>query len=73
MPSISEIAFNQRTPITLEELRQGIAAIVSLAGCDNCGLGGVDILLRPKEIVNPEAAAGPQPVPWVATFRNQIR
>lgn len=47
------ISFDQKRQPELPEIFKAIERIVGRTGCENCGLGGIDILLRLDELINP--------------------
>ncbi len=48
-----KISFDQRQLPKLSELTRTLEEILGRTGCPNCGLGGIDIILRLDEIINP--------------------
>jgi hypothetical protein len=59
--AIVRIAFNNRRPPTLDEVREAIEKTLGPSRCAFCGFDGIDVLLQLEEIVNPAAQ------PWVST------
>jgi hypothetical protein len=50
-----KISFDQKRQPELADIFKVIESIVGRTGCENCGLGGIDILLRLDELINPAA------------------
>lgn len=48
-----KITFDQRRPPKLYEVQKSIEDLARRLGCDNCGLGGIDVLIRLDELINP--------------------
>lgn len=48
-----KISFDQRHLPKLSEVQRTLEEILSRTGCPNCGLGGIDVILRLDEIINP--------------------
>lgn len=47
------ISFDQRKLPKLYDLQKALEEILRPSGCPNCGLGGIDILLRLDQLINP--------------------
>lgn len=47
------VSFDQRRLPKLYEVQKSLEEILRHSGCPNCGLGGIDILLRVDELINP--------------------
>ena len=47
------VSFDQRKLPKLYDLQKALEDILRRSGCPNCGLGGIDILLRLDELINP--------------------
>lgn len=48
-----KISFDQQKLPKLSELQDALANILRRSGCPNCGLGGIDVILRLDQIINP--------------------
>jgi hypothetical protein len=51
--AVLRLSFSQRKPPKIYEIQRTLEEIIRRTGCDDCGLGGIDVLLRLDEIVNP--------------------
>lgn len=49
-----KVSFDQRRQPKLAEVQDALADIFRRSGCPNCGLGGIDVLLRLEQIINPQ-------------------
>lgn len=47
------VSFDQNKLPKLYDVQKAIEDILRRSGCPNCGLGGIDILLRLDELINP--------------------
>jgi hypothetical protein len=47
------VSFDQNRLPKLYDVQKAIEDILRRSGCPNCGLGGIDILLRLDELINP--------------------
>ena len=48
-----KISFNQKRLPTLYDVQKALEEILRPSGCPNCGLGGIDIILRLDQLINP--------------------
>jgi anaerobic selenocysteine-containing dehydrogenase len=48
-----KVSFDQRRLPKLYDVQKALEDILRRSGCPNCGLGGIDILLRLDELINP--------------------
>jgi len=48
-----KVSFDQIRQPKLYDLQKSLEDILRRTGCPNCGLGGIDILLRLDELINP--------------------
>ena len=48
-----KVSFDQIRQHKLYDLQKSLEDILRRTGCPNCGLGGIDILLRLDELINP--------------------
>ena len=48
------VSFDQQRLPKLSEVQDALASILRRSGCPNCGLGGIDVLLRLDQIINPQ-------------------
>lgn len=48
------VSFDQQRLPKLSEVQDALATILRRSGCPNCGLGGIDVLLRLDQIINPQ-------------------
>jgi hypothetical protein len=48
-----KVSFDQRRLPKLYEVQQALEDILQRSGCPKCGLGGIDIILRLDELINP--------------------
>lgn len=47
------VSFDQNKLPKLYEVQKALEDILRRSGCPNCGLGGIDILIRVDELINP--------------------
>ncbi len=48
-----KISFDQRKLPKLYDVQKALEEILRPSGCPNCGLGGIDIILRLDQLINP--------------------
>ena len=48
-----KISFDQRKLPKLYDVQKALEDILRPSGCPNCGLGGIDIILRLDQLINP--------------------
>ena len=48
-----KITFDQKKPPKLYEVQKALEDLARRLGCEFCGFGGIDVLIRLDEIINP--------------------